>query len=474
MSYVAPTNPARRLQFPIAAGLLALALALALAEILSKAPLSWSLAIAGSLALLMALALILARFEAAVFIAFLLTSIVLVQPAPSDGLFGLIMAVAFVTGRFSLANVPRVALALVAVFLLINLASLSAVRSWSVAAQFFFITLYLAIFSLWLAGYVTGRARARLVVRAYLFTAVVSAVLATAALYVPFPGHLTLLGDSYDRAKGLFKDPNVYGPFLIPIALIVIEEVFNPRLLRMRRIFKLACFLVLVLGVFFSYSRAAWLNLAVGVIVLVMLVFLRRPDQRAIAMVGVIVGGVLAIIGAIYVTGSLTFLQERAKFQNYDNQRFGAQARGLSLGAQHLFGVGPGQFELLSPLATHSLYVRSFAEQGYPGLIVMALIILATCVYGFANVIRGRDTYGISSAALLAAWVGVAANSFFVDTMHWRHMWLVAGLIWAGVMRPTRPPERDFFAARLSPAAPAPTAPRSLNGAHPAALPRRS
>ncbi len=24
------------------------------------------------------------------------------------------------------------------------------------------------------------------------------------------------------------------------------------------------------------------------------------------------------------------------------------------------------------------------------------------------------------------------ANSFVIDTLHWRHLWLLAGLIWAG------------------------------------------
>jgi len=28
----------------------------------------------------------------------------------------------------------------------------------------------------------------------------------------------------------------------------------------------------------------------------------------------------------------------------------------------------------------------------------------------------------------MAAWCGLVANSFFVDTLHWRHLWLVAAL----------------------------------------------
>jgi hypothetical protein len=63
---------------------------------------------------------------------------------------------------------------------------------------------------------------------------------------------------------------------------------------------------------------------------------------------------------------------------------------------------------------------------------------------GFAlrNASFGRDTYGIGSAALLAAWCGLLANSVFVDTLHWRHLWLVAALVWAGTALRTGYPRR--------------------------------
>jgi hypothetical protein len=51
------------------------------------------------------------------------------------------------------------------------------------------------------------------------------------------------------------------------------------------------------------------------------------------------------------------------------------------------------------------------------------------------NAAAGRDTYGIGSAALLAAWCGLVVNSFVIDTLHWRHLWIVAALIWAGWAR---------------------------------------
>ncbi|HEX6390210.1 MAG TPA: hypothetical protein VFZ89_12195, partial [Solirubrobacteraceae bacterium] len=51
------------------------------------------------------------------------------------------------------------------------------------------------------------------------------------------------------------------------------------------------------------------------------------------------------------------------------------------------------------------------------------------------NATLGRGTYGIGSSALLGAWCGLLANSFVIDTLHWRHLWIVAALVWAGTMR---------------------------------------
>ncbi|HYM44594.1 MAG TPA: O-antigen ligase family protein, partial [Solirubrobacteraceae bacterium] len=197
----------------------------------------------------------------------------------------------------------------------------------------------------------------------------------------------------------------------------------------------IACFLALTVGVVFSFSRAAWLNLAIGLIVLIGVVAVRRLDRRAISLMLVVLVGGLAIVGAVLGTGSLGFLKERAHLQNYDAHRFAAQARGLTVGLHHAFGVGPGQFDVVSPVSSHSLYVRSLSEQGVLGLLVIAALVVGTIAFGVLNVIHGSDTYGISAAALLAAWCGLVANSFFVDTLHWRHLWLVAALIWAGTMR---------------------------------------
>jgi hypothetical protein len=44
---------------------------------------------------------------------------------------------------------------------------------------------------------------------------------------------------------------------------------------------------------------------------------------------------------------------------------------------------------------------------------------------------------GIGSAALLGAWVGLLVNSLVIDSLHWRHFWVIAALVWAGAMHHT-------------------------------------
>ena len=86
----------------------------------------------------------------------------------------------------------------------------------------------------------------------------------------------------------------------------------------------------------------------------------------------------------------------------------------------------------------HSTYARALAEEGLPGLLLILAVMLATFGWAGRNAIAGRGTYGIGSAALLGAWCGILVNSIFVDTLHWRHLWAVAALIWAGTYRASR------------------------------------
>ena len=414
-----------------AGGAVLLGLFLALGVVLGRAPLPLPIVLGFGVGLLGTLAIALARYDAAIALGILLLAVVRIEPAPSDLVFGVVLALAFVTGRLHLERVPLSVTLLVSGFLALNLLASTAAIDGSRAATYFGITLYLGIFALWLAAYVCSARRARLVVVAYLVGAAFSAAVACLALIAPFPGAEAFV--SGPRAQGLFKDPNVFGPFLVPAVLILMEETVAPRLLRFRLPTKLVLLSVMTVGVVFSFSRAAWLNLAVGTLVLFMVLALRRGGaRRAMTLLVVTLVAGTTLFGAVAATSSVDFLTERAALQDYDAQRFGAQASGFEVAVEHPLGIGPGQFERISELSAHSTYVRSLAEEGPLGAAVILGLVLLTLGFAARNVALGADTYGIGSAGLLAAWCGLLANSSFVDTLHWRHLWLVAALIWAG------------------------------------------
>lgn len=373
--------------------------------------------------------------NAAVFLAALLLAVVRVEPAPTDAVFLIVIAISAASGRLAPLRAPAPIVVFVGSYLTLNVLAATQAVHFGKAIKFSFTTFYLAVLALWLTGWLTTRTRVRVVVRGYLAACALSAFLGVGALYGPLPGRSTLVyADT--RAVALFKDPNVLGAFLVFGALIVAEELLRPSLLRARPRWKAALFLLLVLGVVFSYSRAAWGSLVLGLIVIAGVYGLRRGGGRhAVALIGTMAfAGIVALIG-LSATGQLAFLQQRAQAQGYDSQRFGAQHFAISLAERHPLGIGPGQFESYSPVSVHETYLRALAELGVLGLVLVAAVLLATLAYAIRNAVRGIDTYGLGSATLLATWFGLVGSGFVIDTLHWRHLWLAAALIWAGAAR---------------------------------------
>jgi O-antigen ligase len=380
------------------------------------------------------LALAVANYHAAVALAFGLLGLVLVEPAPADGVFAVLLAIAFVTRRFRLRAVPLPIVIAIGTLLVLNLLSGVQVEDADRAASYFLITLFVAAIGLWLPSYVVTRRRARLIVRAYLVAAVSSSAIGVLALFAPVPAADVLVEGG--RVKALFQDPNVFGPFLIPALLILVEEIVNPRLLTSRLPTKAAAAVILALGVLFCYSRGAWLSVGLGLLIMGIVLSMRRGGaRRAIALLAVAAVAAAAVAGTVVVTGSGDFLAERARPQTYDQDRFSGQRASLDVARAYPFGAGPGQFESIASISAHSTYARVLGEQGFPGLLTLVALFVFTLAFAVRNAFAGRGTFGIGSAALLGAWCGLLANSFFIDTLHWRHLWIVAALIWVASVR---------------------------------------
>lgn len=435
-------SPPRRPPWPVLGVAVGAGLAVPLAVALSGLAPPVGLDVVAGVALLTAVALAVTRFDAAVLLGFCLLGVVLVEPAPVDLVFFVVVAIAMVTSRFR-PRVPAVVLASLCALLALNLLSSVEVVDERRGTVFMAITAYLVVFGVWLSGYVGSRSQARLIVTGYVVAAAGSSVLGIAALFIAVPGSGLVLEQG--RIQGFFQDPNVFGPFLVPPALILIEDLVRPRLFGAPRAIKALLVAALVLGVLFSFSRGAWVNLATGIVVLLVVVALRRGGGReALAAVLVVLLVAASAIAILSASGSGDFLLDRARLQSYDAARFAAQAAGIEAAERYPLGIGPGQFEQYASLSAHSTYVRVAGEQGLLGLFALLALLTATLIYALVNAVRGRDTYGVGSAALLGAWCGILVNSFVVDTLHWRHLWIVGALVWAGWARRTLTPARRW------------------------------
>ncbi len=381
------------------------------------------------------------RPESVFVAAFLLLAVVRIQPAPVDVVFALLI-VATVSKARPFARVPPLIGLGLALFGILSIASIINAPDSGHAFVFEFQTLYLIILGLWLSGMFVNAALMRRATKAYIIAAVASAVVSIVALKIPFPGRSIFLYD-LQRPKALFKDPNVYGPFLVPAAAIMFEEVIRPRLLGWKTTRSLLVLMILCSGVVFSFSRAAGLNLGIALITVILIYAARARGVVATARaIGTIAVCALAGLALLTATNSLGFLQSRSHLETYDQQRFSTQSEALQRASEHVLGHGPGQSEVELAYSAHSLYARVVYEQGYVGEALLIGIIGATLLAAVGLAARDRDLHGLGSAALLASWLGLLANSFFVDTLHWRHLWVFAALIWcASVQRPREDPD---------------------------------
>ena len=363
--------------------------------------------------------------------AFALLGVVLTEPAPVDLVFALLMAVTVAGGRVA-PRVPTAIQILLGVTVLVSLLSVVNAVDTGRALQYLFVSLYLIALAVWLTWAFGSPRATRLALRAYVGVGVASSVGVVLALYAGLPGGSILLFDP-SRGQGLFQDPNVYAAFLVPIAAITLEEIGRPRLLGWKRHYVIGAFVATAAGTVVGFSRAGWLNLAIACAVVIVVPAFRRGGLRpALRTFGALVLAGLVGFVLLSSTGSLTFLQERSQIESYDQERFGAQSSAFGRIGDHVFGYGPGQVETSLDISTHSLYARAAFEQGALGLLAVVFLLFATLYCAVAFVRADGSVHGVGSAALLGSWAGLMANSLFIDTIHWRHLYVVAALVWAG------------------------------------------
>lgn len=357
--------------------------------------------------------------------------VVMMEPAPYDLLLVATIALGPLLAWPSMRPSLALPYLLAALLLLANGASMLLMPDLDRGLRFFGVTAYLVIgwglTAAWLNRF--GPSLLELLASAYALGAGVTSVAAVAAYFGWFPGADVMLPDG--RLQGLFKDPNVFGAFMVPAVLIAVARLDSKR-----RFSYFALMLVGTLGILLSYSRGSWINLTLSLLAYAGLRGLAghiRPTPARIfgAFVALVVVGGLLIVAFDHPTVS-DMLEIRASTQGYDDDRFANQAAALALGLEHPLGIGPGATEGHFTISAHSLYVRAFVENGFVGLCATAGLVLLSLARALWSALRPGDPDGQRIMAVVAAALcGAVIESAVIDSIHWRHLWLLLALAWA-------------------------------------------
>jgi O-antigen ligase len=368
-----------------------------------------------------------------------LLSFARIQPlTPADGAIAICMLLTLVGPlrfRPTMPAGPALALAL---FTLGSVLSLTEARDTGAALSFESHTLFFVFLAIWLTSALRTNGWTREAVRWYLLGAVVTAGLGVLAWVIHYPGSDLFVYANGKRIQGLYLDPNAFGPYLVPAAVICLEDLMRPRLLRWPPALVLLSFVTLVLGVVLSFSRAATANLGLACLVLVVVYALRSGRRKALVRgIAILAACVVCAGGALVQTGAIGILQQRAQAQGYDSERFSNQGQALDLGSTRLLGYGPGAVQTELTLNTHSTFVWSLFENGIIGFAALILLVLSTAAAAWRSARLDYAREGLGSAALLACWLGLSFNGVVVDTYHYRILWLLAALVWVVANEPT-------------------------------------
>ena len=375
------------------------------------------------------------------------SAIVVSDPAPYDALM---VAVALLLPVVGLAQFNRgisLYLLLWVVILSGGLLATTQAAALDVPASHMGITVYLALSSVVLAAFVahSPEGHVRLIMSAYTASALIAATAALIGYFSLVPGAYDLFTE-YGRARGTFKDPNVLGAFLVPALLYAFNLVITGRFGKAS--LAMIAMPMLLFGSLLTFSRGAWINLAVSLALYAYFTFGAAASHRqrlkliiAMVLAGVLGVGVLAAAQSIPKVADL--MGERASFeQSYDTGpegRFGGQQKAGGLIVTHPLGIGALEFrERYHHEDVHEVYLSMFLNAGWVGGTLYLAVVLLTIGLGLRQVVRDRGGDGIS-AVLVAAFIGMALEGLVIDSDHWRHFYLVMAMIWGMALAGTLP-----------------------------------
>jgi hypothetical protein len=371
----------------------------------------------------------------AVWLLFASSFLVFIEPAPYEIFFALVTLIFIFSGL----KLSAFLLPLILILITYNIGggfSLLNTIERTPAIWFIIISLYMAVMGIVIACIFSDDAEKRLqyMKQGYLVAGVCASI-------AGIMGYFNIAGTfdyftRYGRAMGTFKDPNVFGTFLVlPIVYSAQALILGTT----RRIFLTSfALIIMIAGVFLSFSRGAW-GVAAGAFMLcIFLSFVTAPTKgMRVRVIILTLSGIAIFIMMLAIALQFEGIREtfevRASLnQSYDvgeSGRFGNQKRSIPMLLDAPNGFGPYGFRDRFPEDPHNTFINAFASYGWLGGISYITLIAMTCFIGWSLVFKKtpwqRDSIAVWSTLFLLILQGMQ-----IDTDHWRHFYILVGLTW--------------------------------------------
>jgi O-antigen ligase len=363
-----------------------------------------------------------------------LSGFVIDEPAPYELWMAALLGIWFILGlRISRQTAPLLALLLT--FNIGGMLSLTQMNDLATGPMYVAVSSFLALTAVFYAAIIEdSHKRLPLIFNAWVFAATITSTLGILGYFHAFPGSevFTL----YDRAKGAFQDPNVFGPFLVPPSLYLVHGILTGSL-RTSPI-KAVALLILAFGVFLSFSRAAWGLFLLGIVLLIFIMLLKERSGAfrlrilILSLASIVMMMASLLIAMQFPKVSQLFSTRAQLVQEYDGEHLGRFERhriGFTMMMERPLGIGPMVFGTIFPEDEHNIWLKSLTTYGWLGFVSYVGMLCWTLYLGFKNLLKDRPW----QPYIMIGWIcilGHAAIGNVIDIDHWRHVYLLLGVVW--------------------------------------------
>jgi hypothetical protein len=359
-----------------------------------------------------------------------------IEPSPYEGMF-FVCLLAFARGGLVFDATMSPLILVLMVFDAAGLIALIPYTEESESVSFTFISIYISFTTILFATITASNSLQRMAAirSGYTFAAVLAAILGLLGYFniAGLSSYFTIYEGA--RASGPFKDPNVFAPFLVaPIGWLC----QNLLLKRGSTLRSLVLLLILLAAVFFSFSRGALIDSLFTAALVLILTFLTAGSaqlrRRVVtsAVLGVaLMATLLALLLAVPSIHDAA-LERATLTEDYDSGeqgRFGNQIHSVPLLLDRPLGFGPYRFIKHFPADPHEVFLSAFASFGWVGGIAFAAFAAMTLYMGVVVTFR-RARVQTEFIGVFAATLPQLLQGVQIDTMHWRHLFLLIGCLY--------------------------------------------